>query len=151
MKIFAVISLLTASVAANIAESCVDETLNQETKILSATCNNRAHEPVAASIDLNKCFHYQDGKIRVSVFKCSTDDGANDVLSQYEKDGNFGASCDDCVLRREIDDVFGRINIFINCVCDGQEADRAIGKFSGTEVNNRQELMLFNHRLQPLK
>ena len=67
MRTTSLFSLLIGSVAAQWGQSCVNETINSTNEMLSASCNigDGKGTFTNASLDLNTCFRYSDGKIVV--------------------------------------------------------------------------------------
>ena len=67
MKTNAVVLTLIGCTAAQWGQSCVNETINASNDVLSARCNvgDGKGTFANATLDLNTCFRYSDGKIVV--------------------------------------------------------------------------------------
>ncbi|KUI59493.1 hypothetical protein VP1G_06727 [Cytospora mali] len=123
------LSLLAGSVlGVDFAISCTNVTLDATTDVLTAACNIGDGKGTfdTTSINLNDCFAYGDDKLYPpdrNGFKSA------DAV-QYQVDGNFGESCDDCFIDYIQDPVYLGYFPWLNCTCQGEAVSIDLGKVS---------------------
>ncbi|KAI0022672.1 CVNH domain-containing protein [Xylariomycetidae sp. FL0641] len=116
LSLTAVAAILAApAVASHWYASCEDSSIDPLTNILYSSCDtgDGLGTFADAQLDLNTCFGYQDGEII------------------QEADGNFGASCGECVEYMLPDPIYGdccgRTIPWIDCICAGSTVSYEIG------------------------
>ncbi|KAI1245112.1 hypothetical protein MGN70_012001, partial [Eutypa lata] len=94
-------ALLGQAMALYIEKTCHDITLDPQTEVLSASCNDREGVPHPNSFDLNTCLGWN----------------SEDAAITYGK--NFGDVCNDCYLEQRFLEQWEGIYTFVVCNCDG--------------------------------